>query len=98
MSYCSDKCLYCEGFLSPRHEHDHFPVPERHGGDEKFCVCVNCHDLKDRIDFDAWPASAKAELTALWPKLSPIQRIMLAKMHALSLDAKAVLSSSRTTA
>lgn len=32
MSRCLETCFYCGRFLSPRHEHDHFPIPRRAGG------------------------------------------------------------------
>ena len=34
MPKCLDceTCFYCNRFVSPRHEHDHFPIPRRAGG------------------------------------------------------------------
>ena len=55
-----DDCFYCGRFLSPRHEHDHFPVPRRAGGEATVAVCIDCHDLKDRFPLEAWPASLLA--------------------------------------
>lgn len=49
-----ETCVYCGSGLSSRHEHDHFPIPKRHGGEEVYPVCLNCHDLKDRIRLDDW--------------------------------------------
>ena len=62
MSKCFDcaNCFYCGRFLSPRHEHDHFPIPRRAGGEATVAVCIDCHDLKDRFPLDAWPASLLA--------------------------------------
>lgn len=33
MRQCEDctNCFYCDRFVSPRHEHDHFPIPRRAG-------------------------------------------------------------------
>jgi len=50
-----ETCFYCERLLSPRHEHDHFPIPQRAGGIETVPACVDCHDLKDRFTLDSWP-------------------------------------------
>ena len=47
--------LYCNRFLSPRHEHDHFPLPRRAGGIATVPACIDCHDLKDRYPNFAWP-------------------------------------------
>lgn len=57
MSPCMDcaDCFYCGRFLSPRHQHDHFPRPRRAGGLNTVAVCVDCHDLKDRYPLDRWP-------------------------------------------
>lgn len=56
---CQDEthleCHYCDAPLSPRHEHDHFPIPRQAQGTETVPVCLNCHDLKDRVSLDAWP-------------------------------------------
>lgn len=52
-----ESCGYCGCTLSSRHEHDHFPVPKRHGGEEVIPICLNCHDLKDRINFNDWNPS-----------------------------------------
>lgn len=51
------RCFYCESFLAPRHEHDHFPVPARAGGKYVVAACYACHDLKDRVPFEDWPAT-----------------------------------------
>lgn len=55
------KCYYCHGWLSSRHEHDHFPIPKRHKGTEVVAACLNCHDLKDRTPIDQWNAVAVGE-------------------------------------
>jgi len=44
--------------LSSRHEHDHFPIQWVFGGEGIVPVCVNCHDLKDRIPVSNWPYGA----------------------------------------
>ena len=76
-----DTCLYCDCVLSSRHEHDHFPIPAETGGETMFCVCINCHDIKDRIPIDG--RLAGPYLNALledWPHLSPLTRVFMAKM------------------
>jgi hypothetical protein len=82
-----DPCLYCDMPLLSVHEHDHFPIPYRHGGAQTFCVCHNCHDLKDRVPFGklSLEFGLKA-LFDLWPKLTPKQRITLAKIIACMTD------------
>lgn len=54
-----ERCFYCEMYLSSRHEHDHFPVRWSYGGEGTVPVCVNCHDLKDRVHLDNWPILAQ---------------------------------------
>jgi hypothetical protein len=44
-----ETCFYCGRLVSPRHEHDHFPIPRRAGGIATVPACINCHDLKDRF-------------------------------------------------
>jgi len=82
----SPDCFYCGNQLSPRHEHDHFPIPVRHDGEQVVCVCINCHDLKDRIPLDRWSPKAIVEILGAWSKLSAIQRIFLGKLIALAVD------------
>lgn len=81
-------CFYCGSPLSSRHEHDHYPVPKRHGGDRTVPACLNCHDLKDRLSLKDWPAHAKKqameELMAAVP-FGPA-RILWAKVIMLALD------------
>lgn len=48
-------CFYCDAPLSPRHEHDHYPVPYARGGNHIVVTCYNCHDLKDRMAMSEWP-------------------------------------------
>jgi hypothetical protein len=45
-------------YLSTRHEHDHFPLQWTFGGEGIVPVCVNCHDLKDRVSLMNWPVIA----------------------------------------
>jgi len=82
-----DPCLYCDMPLLSAHEHDHFPIPYRHGGTQTFCVCFNCHDLKDRVAFGklSLDFGLKA-LFELWPKLTVKQRIILAKFTTCMTD------------
>lgn len=48
-------CYYCRVPLPTRHEHDHYPMPERAGGKRVVPVCLTCHDLKDRASLKQWP-------------------------------------------
>lgn len=82
--------------LPMRHEHDHMPIPARHGGNITHCVCMNCHELKDRTRVGQLDASRVwLELTGLFLSASPMQRIMLAKLFALLLDATAAKRAGR---
>ena len=80
-------CFYCGAHLSSRHEHDHFPIPKRHGGTETVSSCLNCHDLKDRLPFDQWPQGMIEELMFAMTFAPHPLRLGIAKMYALSLDA-----------
>ena len=75
-------CLYCDQVLSNRHEHDHMPIPARNGGTVTYCVCVNCHDLKDRGQLMKNPDDALAALSGLWAKANPLERIVIAYMSS----------------
>ncbi len=54
-----ERCYYCEAALSTRHEHDHYPIPASCGGMKTVPACVNCHDLKDRVPVEDWPAETR---------------------------------------
>lgn len=59
-------------YLSSRHEHDHFPVQWAYGGEATVPACINCHDLKDRVNLGNWPSSgAFSGLTELLEALLP---------------------------
>lgn len=46
---CGGSCFYCGRTLAKHwHEHDHFPIPARHGGVQTVPVCHECHSQKDR--------------------------------------------------
>lgn len=85
----SPTCCYCGAPLSTRHEHDHFPVPKRHGGKEVYPVCINCHDLKDRLDFRNWNFDA---FCSAFGGLNTEGKIMMARVIAMEYDAKAKLA------
>ena len=71
------KCFYCEVDLANRHEHDHFPIPGRHGGEVTVPSCINCHDLKDRTALKNWRVDVLAEAMR---QAGPLGRILLAKL------------------
>jgi hypothetical protein len=81
---CSRVCFFCDVSLSPRHEHDHYPVPQRHGGTETVPTCLNCHDLKDRVPLAGWPSEV---LAPAMEQAGPLGRVLLAKLAALTFDA-----------
>lgn len=78
-----EACFYCDAPLSPRHEHDHMPVPQRHGGTEAVATCINCHDLKDRMDLRHWPVE---DLFRGWREMPPVGRLLMSKVYANLLD------------
>jgi hypothetical protein len=96
---CEKECLYCDAMLSTRHEHDHYPLPVRHGGKETVCVCVNCHDLKDRVPLERWGDMDRtmAAFSGLWGKADPLERIVLSKLLVLFMEATQVLEQGETT-
>jgi hypothetical protein len=80
-----ENCLYCGAILSTRHEHDHFPIPKRHGGTQVWPVCLNCHDLKDRLDLRNWEPGM---LLDGFESLPPAGKLLLGKLIAYQLDFK----------
>lgn len=85
---CSERCYVCKSIVAPKHEHDHFPVPKRMGGEAVLCICVNCHTIKDRMGLAEWnPSTAFTALAGLWEKATTDERMMLAKLfHVASND------------
>jgi hypothetical protein len=77
-------CFYCDVTLSVRHEHDHWPVAKRHDGATTVPVCLNCHDLKDRIPLDHWPSEAL--IVEAFAQCGPLGRLLLAKITGLMAD------------
>jgi hypothetical protein len=92
-----ERCFYCEQPLSSRHEHDHFPVPGRHGGIATVPACVNCHDRKDRMSFADWMdgTGAAVEFLDAVRALPPTSRLVIAKLVGLLLDTRAQLETER---
>jgi hypothetical protein len=87
VSECSGACSYCDVALAPRHDHDHAPVPKRNGGTQVFCVCMGCHELKDRTPLDRWNVTeAFGSLSGLWAKATGSERVLLMKMFAVISD------------
>ena len=84
----AEKCVYCEMPLAKRHEHDHFPIPARRGGEETWCVCINCHDLKDRDRFSDHLIEFTVAAQSLFRRAAPVERVWLARMFAMALDAE----------
>lgn len=76
-------CFYCETPLAPRHEHDHFPTPERNGGTDVVPTCLNCHDFKDRLGLNNWPIELVMEA---FDQAGPFGRVLIAKCVALRSD------------
>jgi hypothetical protein len=55
---CGGPCFYCGDDLPGPHDHDHSPIPWRHGGRETVPSCRRCHKLKDYRDLLDWPPAA----------------------------------------
>lgn len=83
------KCFYCTEPIvdTPKnHQHDHFPIPFRLGGDEIICVCESCHQLVDVIALTNWPASTVFEaFDQLWQS-PPKARRLFAKLMKVAMD------------
>lgn len=77
------ECFYCRMPLGGFHEHDHAPIPQRHGGIDTVPSCVNCHNLKDRLPLNNWPAELMHRAFA---ECGPLGRIFLAKAFAIDQD------------
>lgn len=87
-----ERCFYCDMPLAPTHQHDHFPIPYRHGGMATVPACVNCHTLKDSVEFDTWPGLGGAVMIGkILKKLTPEERILFAKMVMVAIDSLAML-------
>lgn len=85
MTRCAcSTCFYCLRPLDAlRHEHDHFPIPARHGGTDTVPACTECHDLKDRFRLRDWPIG---DLIVGMDALPREARIMVARAVAAFLD------------
>lgn len=96
---CHDEtCFFCENYLSSRHEHDHYPIPARAGGTETVAVCVNCHDLKDRMSVVQWPgSSATIAVQGLLTVLPLPRSVTTASGFDVALVQQLLLSAARLT-
>lgn len=62
---CGKPCFYCGEAIDGRHQHDHMPIPWRHGGRETVPACNLCHSLKDRRRaLHAWPPASQRAAAA----------------------------------
>lgn len=84
----SGPCFYCGGVATER---DHFPIPVRTGGTQIVPACVPCHDKKDRITLDHWPAEWRDIVMSDLAAVHLETRLFLAKAIALTADAQAQL-------
>jgi hypothetical protein len=96
---CERFCLYCKMPIGPKgHEHDHFPVPERSGGTDTYCVCLGCHTLKDRtLLLDISADYLHKEWATIWETMTPFQRILLAKVYTMVCSAGEILAQGGAT-
>lgn len=84
---CTLTCFYCDERLDAKHEHDHYPIAKRHGGTDCVPICRACHNLKDRIPLDHWPAEMALQA---FMQAGPLGRILIAKVTGMFADAEAV--------
>lgn len=70
---CGGPCFYCRRPLDGAHDHDHFPIPHRHGGRKTVPACTHCHHVKDRVKIARWSEAtmqAVADGTGRWAMLA----------------------------
>lgn len=64
---CAEPCYWCGEQVDDHHDHDHFPLPHRHGGNHTVPSCQRCHSLKDRYPITRWAPAAQASIEAGMP-------------------------------
>lgn len=78
-------CFYCGRDLSPKHEHDHLPIPKIRGGKTLVAACVDCHNLKDRHTIDrGWTATQA--LNSFPPESARRARLLFMTLGLLSVN------------
>jgi hypothetical protein len=83
-----EQCWYCGAVVCERTGiGDHMPLPKRNGGVLTVPCCVVCHDMKDRIPLQYWPANWVVKVLEDFPKMSRETRIWLAKAISIWSDA-----------
>lgn len=85
---CGGPCFYCGRSLSGAyHEHDHMPIPWRHGGKVGVPACVACHDLKDRSSLNDWtPAQLEAVAAGVGLRLHIISATWASERESRTAD------------
>jgi hypothetical protein len=58
---CGGPCFYCGKPLPGAHDHDHAPIPYRHGGRDTVPTCRPCHEVKDKKRIGEWPFALMSE-------------------------------------
>ena len=88
-------CFYCDVTLfsgkrkgKKKIEYDHFPIGQRHGGEDTVPSCTSCHDMKDRFKIEDWSLPWITKIVRDFPLLSRETRIFLAKAIDLMSDVK----------
>jgi hypothetical protein len=80
-------CWYCGAIVTERYGvGDHAPIPARNGGKDVVDCCVRCHDMKDRIPLDRWPAGFIAKVFSQLNDQPREIKIFIAKTTALLSD------------
>lgn len=90
------KCFYCDQIFAVSRSAigDHFPIPNRYGGELAVPCCHTCHSLKDRIPLKEWPVELLAAVINDFPNMKRETRIFMAKTIALMCDALAMTAES----
>lgn len=61
-------CFYCQADVQQSSsQQDHFPIPQRHGGERTVTACVTCHNLKDRVPLKNWPSYVTSAVLGDYP-------------------------------
>lgn len=80
-------CLACGVLLTKRtRELHHFPIPGRLGGQATVPLCIPCHDMVDRKNFEDWPIGWVFDAWASMPREGRLY--LLKVLSRLSSDAE----------
>lgn len=79
-----EACWYCGAAVNMKSSRgDHMPLPADCGGTATVPCCSSCHDMKDRIALDNWPAGFMNEVFKQLNGQPREIKIFIAKASAL---------------